>query len=66
MAGVLEPGSIDNYRMWLKACDISIKYLEAIPNFDSSMQYNAAFVGAHLAVIMGSSDNVTLVIAKAF
>ena len=66
MAGVLEPGSIENYRMWLKACDISIKYLEAIPNFDSSMQYNAAFVGAHLAVIMGSSDNVTLVIAKAF
>jgi hypothetical protein len=67
---VLETGSREQYFDWLNACDASIEFLEKrIPNFNYSIENTktaSAVVAAHLAVIMGSSDNVTFVIAEAF
>ena len=45
------------YNEWLQACDESIKALGPL---------NMTEAAAHMAVVMGSSDNVTVVIAQAF
>ena len=41
---------------WLRACNISVKWLE------NDTQGSAAHIAAHLAVVMGSTDNVTLLV----
>lgn len=67
--GTHHASNISHYKRWLTACDASITWFEnhvyaKEPTIQSSSLNIMSSMVAHLAIIMGSSDNVTVLIAQ--
>jgi len=63
---MLSSQDMDSYISWLKVCKDTIRWLEFNSFVDHLSLDNAVKLATRLAIIMGSTDNVTIVVAQAY